>query len=411
MLKRRSIWTVVGCAGVVLATDGRVHAQPPQYEITDLGSLPGEPSCLATTLNDVGQVVGYCAESRVGALSNSGFIWDTVGMTDLGGLPGYEYIYPLAINNNAQVIGYVSDVQTHRPFIWDDGVMTDLNDLLPEGSGWELGLASDINDAGQIVGGGTINDEYHAYLLEAGSITDLGTFLGTSSSGVAINASGQIVGGYFDAQGGGHAFLWEDGVFTPIGPIDGNYTSPADINESIVVVGSFGTADGKSMSSYPFRWEAGQITELDPADTTSTSACAVNNIGQIVGWGRRFDGSYFSVGTIWIGDNRYELYDLIPPDSGWYRGLGYAADINDRGQIVGHSWTDPIDGNDHAYLLTPIVDPVPAMSFWGLITTALLLITAGSVAIIRRRQWPGINCLGLEHGSWYTGECYMQLMV
>ena len=38
-----------------------------------------------------------------------------------------------------------------------NGVMNDLNDLIPAGSGWELVTAFGINDAGQIAGTGVIN--------------------------------------------------------------------------------------------------------------------------------------------------------------------------------------------------------------------------------------------------------------
>jgi hypothetical protein len=43
--------------------------------------------------------------------------------------------------------------------------MQDLNDLIASGSGWTLGDAVGINDAGQIVGNGMIGGNSHAYLL------------------------------------------------------------------------------------------------------------------------------------------------------------------------------------------------------------------------------------------------------
>ena len=44
--------------------------------------------------------------------------------------------------------------------------------------------------------------------------------------------------------------------------------------------------------------------------------------------------------------------DLIPADSGW--ALQDATGINDAGEIVGDG---VIDGQDHAFLLTPIPEP------------------------------------------------------
>jgi len=43
-------------------------------------------------------------------------------------------------------------------------VATDLNTLIPKNSGWYLECAQGINDAGDIVGFGTINGSTHAFL-------------------------------------------------------------------------------------------------------------------------------------------------------------------------------------------------------------------------------------------------------
>jgi probable HAF family extracellular repeat protein len=43
--------------------------------------------------------------------------------------------------------------------------MQDLNKLIPAHSGWVLETAYSINDAGQIVGYGTLNKQQRAFLL------------------------------------------------------------------------------------------------------------------------------------------------------------------------------------------------------------------------------------------------------
>jgi probable HAF family extracellular repeat protein len=45
------------------------------------------------------------------------------------------------------------------------GSLQNLNQLLPAGSGWELLEATDINDAGQIVGYGRFQGRIRAFLL------------------------------------------------------------------------------------------------------------------------------------------------------------------------------------------------------------------------------------------------------
>jgi probable HAF family extracellular repeat protein len=52
-----------------------------------------------------------------------------------------------------------------RAFIWQNAVMSDLNTLIPGGSGWVLRIATGINDNGQITGTGTVGDQTHAFLL------------------------------------------------------------------------------------------------------------------------------------------------------------------------------------------------------------------------------------------------------
>lgn len=52
-----------------------------------------------------------------------------------------------------------------RAFLWERGKMTDLNTLIPRGSGWKLTEAIDINDRGQIVGMGQFRGVEQAFLI------------------------------------------------------------------------------------------------------------------------------------------------------------------------------------------------------------------------------------------------------
>jgi len=51
------------------------------------------------------------------------------------------------------------------------GTGVDLNSQIPSGSGWRLGVATAINDAGEIVGVGRHNGLQRAFLLEPTSPT------------------------------------------------------------------------------------------------------------------------------------------------------------------------------------------------------------------------------------------------
>jgi probable HAF family extracellular repeat protein len=85
-------------------------------------------------------------------------------MTDLGTL-GSSTSWGFGINDAGVVVGQATFSNTYHAFIYSAGKMTDLNTLLPPGSGWTLLSANGINNAGQIVGDGTHNGKARAFLL------------------------------------------------------------------------------------------------------------------------------------------------------------------------------------------------------------------------------------------------------
>ena len=362
------------------------RAEPPMYEIIDLGSLPGNPSCRATGINDLGQVTGRCKDSASGAEPNQAYIWEDGVMSPVDGVTGFSSHSPYAINNDGWIVGQAVEVNFFHAFVYKDGTMMDLNDLLPPGSLWELALAADVNDAGQIAGWGYYDGSTseHAFLFDDGVVTDLGTLGGNKSRAIAINESGVVVGHARNANDEDHAFIWEAGVMTQIGPFStGNYSIALDVNDNGMVVGSFGHQEGASWTRFPFAWQDGEVAELDPGGTFTTSARAINSHGTIVGSGSRPDGTFIiSVAILWDKADPFDLYELIPPDTGWLDGLGTALGISDDGRVIGDSLLALSDGNEHAYLLRPPSD-IPSTSTWGLVVLALGVLAVGS-ALIRR---------------------------
>src|SRR6516162_6587597 len=63
-------------------------------------------------------------------------------MTDLGTLGGSRS-FAFGINDQGQVVGYsyLPD-GTYHAFLWQGGVLTDLNSLLSNGAGWTLTVAT-----------------------------------------------------------------------------------------------------------------------------------------------------------------------------------------------------------------------------------------------------------------------------
>jgi probable HAF family extracellular repeat protein len=127
---------------------------------TDLGNIGGHGWNTPTFINNQGQIVGFANQS--GDLINGqlairfhAFLWTKErGMRDLGTLPGDAISEALGINETGQIVGvsYGAGFSHPRAFLWQDGVMMDLNSLIPAGSNLTLQVAGDINDRGEITG-------------------------------------------------------------------------------------------------------------------------------------------------------------------------------------------------------------------------------------------------------------------
>ena len=135
--------------------------------MTDLGTFGGSFSG-ANDINDARQVVGE-AETADG--ERHAFLWENGEMIDLGKPPDASSSGANAINSSGEVVGYSSYIgqEPSRAFLWRDGEMIDLNSLLPADCGWVLDDARAINDAGQIVGTGSLDGELRAVLLTSGA--------------------------------------------------------------------------------------------------------------------------------------------------------------------------------------------------------------------------------------------------
>jgi probable HAF family extracellular repeat protein len=140
----------------------RTSANTPINPATDdLGTLGGTDST-AAGINDSGQVVGSAAiggDTSAHAFRTSANGPINPATDDLGTLGGSNSS-ALGINNFGQVVGWSEltvNVNNRHAFLYNGGVMYDLNDFIVSGSEWELTHAWGINDAGQIAGQGTQN--------------------------------------------------------------------------------------------------------------------------------------------------------------------------------------------------------------------------------------------------------------
>jgi probable HAF family extracellular repeat protein len=153
-------YSIIGTAG---STDTHPFLYTPGTGMQVLGTLGGSP-CFGQAINDSGQVAGWSFLSD--NTTAHAFLYSGGKMTDLGTLPGGTYSHAQGINNLGQVVGD-SDTAggASHAFLYSNGKMIDLNTLIDPSSGWELEYCAGINDLGQITGNGSINGQYHAFLM------------------------------------------------------------------------------------------------------------------------------------------------------------------------------------------------------------------------------------------------------
>jgi probable HAF family extracellular repeat protein len=134
-------------------------------DITVLGVGNG-----AWSINNHGVIAGQST-----LLSNTVWhpvLWRRGRIADLGVLPGDLVGAALEINNRNEVVGASISAPgpssgNPRAFLWRNGVMTDLNSLVPPNSPLHLLTAFAINDSGEIVGFG-VNQagDLHGFLAK-----------------------------------------------------------------------------------------------------------------------------------------------------------------------------------------------------------------------------------------------------
>jgi probable HAF family extracellular repeat protein len=185
---------------------------PKLTEITQLPPYPGDPDSAATAINDKGQVVGIsglCSNAVGGASAKHALLWENGVPTDLGNIGGGAWNTPVAINNHGQVVGFANTsgdenaAPSPSAFIWTKA--TGMKELPAIGEDSNA-IAFDINEKGQVVGqsdGATLR----AFLYEGGVICDLNALIQPDSSlyltlAQGINNRGEIAGTALDTVTG-----------------------------------------------------------------------------------------------------------------------------------------------------------------------------------------------------------------
>ena len=219
----------------------------PDGSTTRLGFLPGSSPYAwtgAMDINDHGWVVGQAYAPPDGIRA---YVWRGSGPIEVLPMPsGANSSYAYAINNAGAIAGSASTGYPLPPpyppsvaVVWQEGVAH----VLPPLADGAAASASDINDAGQVVGNSATTAApwlvRHAVLWDEGSPIDLGSLGRSFGLASVINAEGDIAGYATDPTGTeSHAFAWSNGTLSLLDPAPGDVRSVAlGINRSGEVVG------------------------------------------------------------------------------------------------------------------------------------------------------------------------------
>jgi probable HAF family extracellular repeat protein len=241
-----------------------------------------------------------------------------------------------------------------------------------------------IRNNGLISGAAATPDgsSMHAVLWYKGWKIDIGTpgLGGPNSAAFGVNEFGQTVGQAetsrpnaedfcgFNAYGFASStacrpFLWQDGVMTKLPTLGGHNGFANSINNRGVVAGIAETdatdpTPGCPVHQFePVVWERGRIHSLPPYSGDSDGVAAqVNDKGQVVGASGTC-GSFNPNTGLYLVENHALLWENgIATDLGNLGGEGglagnHACALNNQGQVVGHSDL-PNDASFHGFLWT-----------------------------------------------------------
>ena len=155
---------VVGISGDCDQAVGRFSARhavlwSKNGKVTEIPNLGGVTWHTPMDINEAGDVVGFSNPPGPGDPEGEfiahAFLWKrgSPKSVDLGTLSGDAFSEAFAINERGQVVGVsFGGSSGSRAFIWEDGVMTDLNELVSPATLDVVLSAQDINDEGRITG-------------------------------------------------------------------------------------------------------------------------------------------------------------------------------------------------------------------------------------------------------------------
>jgi probable HAF family extracellular repeat protein len=163
-----------GRSGLTGSSPILIDTNAPVTSTADVTYLPTPNGGEAAAINNLNMVVGTTGTNLTTQEYAYAYLYDGTSVQNLGTLQGGLTSSASDINDAGEVVGSswlatsyttIQDPTQYRAFIWDaNSGMQDLNGLV-NAPGWLLTTATAINASGDIVGTGIVNGELHGFLL------------------------------------------------------------------------------------------------------------------------------------------------------------------------------------------------------------------------------------------------------
>jgi probable HAF family extracellular repeat protein len=289
------------------------------------------------------------------------FVWRQGVKTNLGALPGNNSSFPNWMNawGDAAGTSETGDIDplvglpVAHAVVWKDGRLTDLGTF----GGYESGGLA-LNDGDQVVGfaTNTIPDPFsllgfgaqlRAFLWQEGHMRDLGTLGGADAWPQAVNNSGQIAGFSYTSAIANPAtgiptqdpFLWQDGHMRDLGSLGGTISVVNALNEHGEVVGQSNLAGDQTF--HPFLWDGRTLRDLGTLGGDYGAATWITDAGDVAGWAQT-PGDATVHAVLWRAGAPHDLG--VPPGDDY--SVGFSS--NRVGQVVG--FAGAFGGVGHGFL-------------------------------------------------------------
>lgn len=320
---------LVSLALVVAAADAQT-----EYNLIPLPDISSGRPPIAIDVNDHGQVL--CKVLGEGLT----YIFEDGQYRPLGIPDGMLWFAGLVLTNSGHVVGQASDAQfaTHS-FLWHETTGF-LPDVLP-------GYIVDMNESLQVIGYRYVGEGQDAsargFIWENGVVEDLGDFLPEFGPvfPTAINDLGQIVG-YVQTPGlfpDWRAVLWQEGVLTNLGTLGGTGDTFAyDISNSGSIVGSYCLPTPEwDCFTQALLYRDGVSIDLDPDTDSYSYGLKVNVHDEVIVY-RNDDPTLYR----WRNGVLDNMATLVNWPPGWY--WVHFVDLNDHGDILCEAFDPDLGG-------------------------------------------------------------------